>query len=350
VALLSVGVRHFRNLETADIPLAPSVTLFTGANAQGKTNLLEAILLLLSGLSLRGQSDRDMVAFGEDGYRLHGIWEEGPGRRVEKERTVSLHPLRRRETGPRIPAVAFGPDDLMLVKGGPEFGRRFLDDVASQIRPRYLPELRRYQRALSQRNRSLKNGAPDAVIDSFDPLLAEAGSFVWAVRLEVVTALQAHVPDILAAIAPSDRMAVSLERGGHASSPDAARLMEELVGRRGEERRRGMTLTGPHRDDLRILANDRDAGAHASQGQQRSIALALKLASRDMLEEAAGRTPVVLLDDVFSELDGRRRDALLALVGRARQQTVVTDTDRAEIRGLAGLRYEVEAGAVRPVG
>lgn len=350
MALLSLAVRHFRNLEAGDIPLAPSITLLSGGNAQGKTNVLEAILLLLAGLSLRGQSDRDMVRWGEAGYRLHGTWQEGSLHLVEKDRLVTLNPLRRRDTGPLIPAVAFGPDDLMLVKGGPELRRRFLDDVASQIRPRYLAELRRYQRALSQRNRSLKTDAPDSVLESFDPLLSEAGSFVWAVREEVVASLSARVPEVLWAIAPGERIALSLERGGHAPSASPGDFLQELIRRRGEERQRGMTLTGPHRDDLSITGNDRAADAYASQGQQRSMALALKLASRDILEEVSGRTPVVLLDDVFSELDARRRKALLTLMSRTVQQTVVTDTDRSELSDLAGLRYEVEAGVLRPVG
>ena len=353
MALLSLSIRHFRNLQAADVPLSPGITLLFGANAQGKTNFLEALLLLLCGLSLRGQSEKDMVAWGQDGYRLHGSWRdsESPGDLpVEKDRLVTLNPLRRRDSGPLIPAVAFGPDDLMLVKGAPELRRRFLDDVAGQVRPRYVHELRRYQRALTQRNRALKAEAPDTVLESFDPLLVEAGAFVWAARQQVVAALQTKVPELLEAIAPYDRILLQLERGGHARTPEPGDLLSELHRRRGEERQRGATLTGPHRDDLRILGNDRAADVFASQGQQRSMALALKLASRDILEEGSGRTPVVLLDDVFSELDARRRGALLMLMTRSRQQTVVTDTDRSELQHQAALRYQVEAGAVRPVG
>ncbi len=349
MALLSVTVRHFRNLATGEVPLSSAVTLLVGQNAQGKTNFLEALLLLLAGISLRGQSDRDLVAWGHDGYRLHGPWMGEGVNPVEKERVVTVNPLRRRESGPRIPAVAFSPDDLMLVKGSPELRRRFLDEVAGQIRPRYLPELRRYQRAVSQRNRALKGDAAQTVLDSFDPLLAEAGSYVWSVREEVVASLQARVPDVLGALAPIDHMVIALERGGHAVTSTKAAFLAELERRRQEERIRGATLTGPHRDDLCIIVNGRSADLFASQGQQRSLALALKLASRDILEEVSGRQPVVLLDDVFSELDGVRRQALLRLMSRSRQQTVVTDTDREDIGEMADLRYAVEAGVLRPV-
>ncbi len=349
MALLSLTARHFRNLAAEEVPLAPDITLIIGPNAQGKTNFLEALLLLLAGISLRGQSDRDLVAWGQDGYRLQGPWMGEGTDPVEKDRLVTVNPLRRRESGPRIPAVAFAPDDLLLVKGSPEGRRRFLDEVAGQIRPRYLPELRRYQRALSQRNRALKSDAAHSVVESFGPLLAEAGSYVWRVRDEVVASLCLRLPDVLGALAPVDRMEITLDRGGHAATATATDFLGELERRRGEERLRGVTLTGPHRDDLHISVNGRAADVFASQGQQRSLALALKLASRDILEEVSGRVPVVLLDDVFSELDGTRRRALLELMSRSRQQTVVTDTDREDIGDMASLRYAVEAGVLRPV-
>jgi DNA replication and repair protein RecF len=246
--------------------------------------------------------------------------------------------------------VVFSPEDLAVVKGGPEGRRRLLDDLAVQLHPRYLRELRLYQRALVQRNRALKDGAPDAVLESFEAPLAESGSYLWERRLELVAAWEPATRAVLAGLAPEDALAMRLQRGGHAEAPTADAFRAELRRRQQEERERGMTLTGPHRDDLILSLNHDSAQRYASQGQQRTVALALKLGARTLLAQALNRAPVVLLDDVLSELDGRRRDALMALVARADQQTVVTDTNADRYRALAPWHLTVEAGMIRTGG
>lgn len=345
--LSRLEIHQFRNIGSALLRPAHGLTVLLGANAQGKTNCLEAVMLLLTGLPLRGQPDREMVQWGTEGYRLNGDWSDDAATVVRKERSVALHPWRRRETGPRLPAVAFGPNDVLLVKGSPEGRRRFLDELGTQVWPRYGRELRSYQRLLTQRNRALKTGADDGVVKSFEPLLAQAGSYVWDMRRQLVESLANFVPWVLGPLAPGEQLDVRLQRGGHASVPTAAAFLAELETRRVDERLRGMTLTGPHRDDLVLLLEGRPAETAASQGQQRTIALALKLAAREALESAHGRRPVVLLDDVLSELDARRQEALLELVGASAQQTFVTDTDGRGLVSLAGACYAVESGKVR---
>jgi DNA replication and repair protein RecF len=348
VALATVSVYQFRNLQAATLQPASGLNLVTGANAQGKTNLLEAVMVLLCGLSMRGDSDREMVQWGADGYTVAGEWVDPHQAPVAKQRAVTLHPLRRREAGPLIPCVAFGPDDLWMVKGSPEARRRFLDDLASQMWPRYRRELRGYERLLAQRNRALKLGASDAVLESFEPLLAESGTYLWQVRGELVHALGEASPHLLAQLAPGEQVEVTLAPGGHVVDPSASSLLRALQERRVEERQRGMTLTGPHRDDLVVMLNGKPAAA-GSQGQQRTVAVVLKLAARSLLERALGRHPVVLLDDVLSELDHRRRAALLEVMANAAQQTWVTDTDDRQLTHLVGARFGVAGGRITPL-
>jgi DNA replication and repair protein RecF len=345
VALETVSVHQFRNLHPVTLKPAAGLNLVTGANAQGKTNLLEAVMVLLCGLSMRGDSDRQMVQWGAEGYTLTGQWVEPDHAPIAKERAVTLHPLKRREAGPLIPCVAFGPDDLWMVKGSPEARRRFLDDLASQMWPRYRRELRSYERLLAQRNRALKLEAKDAVIESFEPLLAESGTYIWQTRGQLVQALAAACPPLLAQVAPGERFNIGLAHGGHPSDPAVPSLLRAFRERRHEERQRGMTLTGPHRDEVVLTLNGQPA-AEGSQGQQRTVVLALKLAARFLLEQALGRAPVVLLDDVLSELDQRRRAALLEVLASAPQQTWVTDTDDRELAHLAGAQFEVAGGRV----
>jgi len=352
VALVSITIHDFRNIaEAVDVPLDPRLTLVSGANAQGKTNFLEAVALLLAGLPIRGHSEREMVRQGCTVYRLSGAWQE----RADEEpvtlvRAVSVNPARRQCQGPQFPVVVFSPDDLYLIKGGPETRRRFLDDLAVQLYPRYLRELRLFQRALAQRNRALKDRAAPAVLAGFETPLSESGSYLWVKRLELIAALRPAAERALWGLAETESLTLDLVRGGHADRPDPEAFRQELARRLSEEMERGMTLTGPHRDEVTIAINGRSADRYASQGQQRSVVLALKLAARALLQERWERSPVVLLDDVLSELDERRREALITLMSVADQQTIVTDTAADAYRPLAPWHLEVREGSIRVAG
>jgi DNA replication and repair protein RecF len=348
VPLTSVSIEDFRNIQRADaVPLASGLTLVYGANAQGKTNFLEALALLLAGIGIRGQSERELVRQGATLYRLSGVWEDSSTAvPVTLLRAVSVQPIRRRREGPSVPVVVFSPDDLQIIKGGPAERRRFLDELAVQLYPRYGREARLYQRALIQRNRALKESAPPAVVQSFEAALAESGSYLWQRRLDVVSLIGPGVSKIAASLAPGEEANIALVRGGHAATDSPGALLDELARRRPEEFQRGMTLTGPHRDELAIVLNGQSAQQFSSQGQQRTLALTLRLAAREGLRVSLSRPPVVLLDDVLSELDGARREALLSLVAQAHQQTVVTDTAAEAYRDLAPWRLTVQGGHV----
>lgn len=347
--LTQLIIRNFRNIEDAGVPLSGRLTLIVGANAQGKTNCLEAVSLILSGVSLRGHHEREMVAHGHKEYRVAGRWQERDGQETRLERLVSIEPLKRRREGPLIPSVAFTPDDLWIIKGAPEARRRFLDELATQISPRYARELKRYQRALAHRNRALKEGAGEAVIGSFEPLLSESGQFIWDMRENLVDQLRLALVMAMDRLAVGEQVQLQFVRGGRALSLSET-LMEQLERRRAEEKVRGMTLTGPHRDDLLVMLEGNPADSFASQGQQRTVALGLKLAARGLLEVNTGRRPVVLLDDALSELDVARRQALLGLMAEEEQQTIVTDTESRTFGVLDPLILRVFQGQISPLG
>lgn len=345
-----LSAKNFRNLDVTDLALDGRLTLLVGPNAQGKTNCLEAIMLLVGRVALRGQPEREMVATGQTAYRLSGEWADDAEQVHRLERVVSIAPYRRRVVGPVIPTVSFTPDDLWMIKGSPDSRRHYLDALGIQLSPRYRHELTRFQRAVSQRNKALKEEAPGSVLESFEAVLAEAGSFLWTRRLTIVDTLQHLLGPLVAELAVGDRVGISLELGGHPDDLSPPGFARRLAEGRPTDRLRGMTLMGPHRDDLVLTVNGRAAATHASQGQQRSLAIALKLAGRALLEQATGTRPLVLLDDVLSELDSTRQAALLHLMSESGQQTVVTGTEARSFGSLDPLVLEVHGGRIRPQG
>jgi DNA replication and repair protein RecF len=350
VPLRTLSAKNFRNLDVTELALDARLTLLVGPNAQGKTNCLEAIMLLVGHVALRGQPEREMVASGQTMYRLSGEWADEVGRVHALERVVSLSPYRRRVVGPTIPAVSFTPDDLWMIKGAPEARRHYLDTLGMQVSPRYRHELGRYQRALSHRNKALREEAPGAVLEPFEAVMAESGSFLWMRRLSLVAALRQLLEPLLGELSVGEQVGISLKPGGHPEDISFEGYVRRLAEERPTDRVRGMTLTGPHRDDLILTLNGRSAATYASQGQQRSLAIALKLAARALLEQATGLRPLVLLDDVLSELDAARQAALLRLMSESGQQTVVSGTEARSFGILDPLVLEVRDGRIRPRG
>jgi len=331
-----MAARDFRAYEHVELHLDPGVNIFIGPNASGKTSILEALGLLATGRSFRGASDIELVRGGCSAYlvraRLDGrlgsriveMRYAAPAGGVPGRRTVSLNGDQVPHAGDflgLVPLVSFSPDDLALVKGGPAVRRRFLDSFLGQTSPAYREALTRYYRTLAQRNalladmgsRRLAGGAAARLLEPWDEtLVAEAGT-VQEAREEACGILG---PSAAAAFAEIDGGSLEVLYRPAVFNP----------GRREDELRRGVTLTGPHRDEVVLVADGRDSRRFASQGQQRSIVLALKLASVKRLEETLGESPVLLLDDVMSELDPGRRASLLPLLWRG--QAFVTTTDR----------------------
>jgi DNA replication and repair protein RecF len=386
VHLEHLGLRDFRSYRDADLDLGPGVRVFVGPNAQGKTNLLEAVHYLAVGGSHRVASDGPLVRAGTDAAVIRGIGrietttpegEPSPGRRVTVE--LELRPggrNRARVNGqpqPRtrdglghIRSIMFAPEDLELVRGDPAARRRFLDELLGQRRPAYLVARQEYDRVLRQRNTLLKTArtrpGAAATLDTWTEALVTAGATLLAARVAVVHALSGPTEqayrDLVAASPEREAtgevgLVYELSTGravpgvAGAGVPDPAELAAELADGlqavAGAERERGITLAGPHRDDLRLSLNGLPAKGYASHGETWSLALALRLASRDVLADV-GEEPVVLLDDVFAELDEHRR-ARLAERCASFEQVLITAAVDDDVP-LAGPRYAVRAGTV----
>ena len=330
----SLEVSDFRNYREAAVRFSPGTNLLYGDNAQGKTNLLEAIYLCGTTRSHRMAKDRDMVRFGAENAHLRALVRKDSGlyqvdlhlkQRGAKGVAVNKAPVRRaQDLFGVLHLVLFSPEDLQIVKGGPAERRRFVDMELSQIDPVYLSDLTDYNRALSQRNRLLKDLERDPGLSETLPLwdeqLVRFGSRVIRRRREFVEEICPTLERIHSDLTGGkERLTLSYE-------PDAAEknFGEELALAEERDIRFGSTSRGPHRDDVSFISNNIDIRRFGSQGQQRTTALSLKLAELTFVEERIRETPVLLLDDVLSELDQDRRRFLLKRIGGI--QTIVTGT------------------------
>ena len=363
--LLSLQLRDFRNVAAADIEPSPRATVLVGPNGQGKTNLLEAVFFLSTLKPLRAGRLAELVRFGAERARVDGDF-EGPGgsRRVSVEvgpagRTAFLDG-KALSAGDRLDdyfegkaAVCFSPDDLLLVKGGPELRRRFLDRAAFNRWPAVLAEARDYLRALRARNAALR-GSPSEVEESFRAPLVASGARLVRRRQALVDELAPRVAaafqEICGPEAPSADLAYRPAGGLSARGSEAEvaeGLADALASRLGRDRERGYTSAGPHMDDLALGLSGRGARAYASQGQQRALVLSLKIAEIENLRERAGRPPLLLLDDVSSELDPEKNAYLLRYLAALPGQAFLTTTDRRLIEPAAGadaVFYRVRQG------
>lgn len=353
--LSHLRLRDFRNYARLDLDFTPGLHLFLGDNAQGKTNILEAIYLLATLRSFRGSIGSQMIRHGQAGYFIGANVTAQAAHEIKiywsaKVRNLTLdnQPVRRLvDYLGRFRAVCFCSDDVQLVKGPASRRRRFLDLLLTQTQPTYLPLLQRYTRALKARNALLKQRSVDQqALDSFTQELIAAGQQITERRralMPVVAPLALEACRRVAA--PDEELRLDYAPSVRA---DFAR---ELAQTRARERTMRSTMIGPHRDELHLTINSRAAAQFGSEGQKRSIAISLKLAQAEYLTAFHGSPPVLLIDDVMGELDARRRAAFLPLLQRAHRansQVFMTCTEEnwpAEVARQAR-RYHVKAGAI----
>jgi len=327
VILRRLALSGVRNLKSQTISLPEDLVVFVGPNAQGKTNLLEAAYLLVRGYSFRTDRLEEAIAWGKSELALTGevVLPEGRVelgfflRRGERaRRTFDGKAMVAEQRAALLPRVfLFRPDDLAMVKGAPELRRRFLDEDLGVLLPSYRDDLGRVRRLLRQKAAALRQGASEKVLGALDEVLFEAAGRLTRLRARLILELAAEVNAIYRSLSQGEEARLRYRPGlpEGVSLPELARLREE-------ERRRATPLWGPHRDDIELTIGENDARRFASQGQQRSLAIALKVAA---LRHAAAKledTPVLLLDDVLSELDEGRREALAALLQEG--QTLLT--------------------------
>jgi DNA replication and repair protein RecF len=389
VHLTRLALTDFRSYTGVDVPLESGVTIFSGLNGEGKTNLVEAVGYAATLASHRAAQDAPLIRRGADQAIIRAAvstaandvlveieLNAGRANRVRLNRAPLARP---RELLGVLRTVLFAPEDLALVKGDPGERRRFLDDLLVAMAPRYAAVRADYDRVLKQRTALLKSAGPKggprgnqqsreavtATLDVWDAHLARIGAELLVAREHLVTALRPHVESAYAAVAGTGRGPAAIEyRRSFEGAPEAAdadaghgervraaeaALRAALAEVRSSELDRGVCLAGPHRDELDLMIRNLPARGYASHGESWSMALALRLASFDLLR--AGREdPVLILDDVFAELDTGRRNRLAALVATAEQVLVTAAVPEDIPPLLAGAHFKVAAGTLTGCG
>ncbi|NLZ43725.1 MAG: DNA replication/repair protein RecF [Clostridia bacterium] len=362
----SMMIKDFRNYKMVSLQLSPQINVFYGQNGQGKTNFLEAVSYLVWGRSFRTHRDEELIREGEGGFFLKGeFFEEetasaltieiGYNRREFLARINGKKYHKKRDLFGLVKVVSFSPDDLWLIKGGPAYRREFLDLYLSQAYPAYRNALREYYRILQQRNKLLKEfregKGNNQLLETWTESFLESGSRLVLYRLRGLAEIRAALKEYHRWISGTKEEIDCTYWGcGAGRQLEQSAIAEEidrcLRRRRGEEIKRGITLAGPHRDDL-LITIDTHPGtpAHASpgmniriygsQGQQRTAALALKMAMVDLLAREDKTPPLLLLDDVFSEFDDSRKKELLKLL-TTKTQTFITTTEPETVKDLPG--------------
>lgn len=362
----------YRNLVSDTIEACEGVNLIYGDNAQGKTNLVEGIWLFTGAKSFRGSKDGELTGFDSAFSRLNLDFyadgrEQNAELRVTGRRQAILNGVELKsptQLAGAFCAVIFSPSHLSLIQDGPAARRKFLDIAIGQMWPKYIEILKRYTRAVTQRNAALKDlrysRQMEGLIDIFDQSIAQFGGRLTEYRRRYVEALRRFAPEIYAGLSagrekfslsylPShipDGQLPEAESVSARSETYAKGLLEALREAREEDMRLGSTSVGPHRDDLELSIDSLPVRSFGSQGQKRSAVLTLKLAEAEVLKNAAGEKPVILLDDVMSELDAARQDYILNHING--WQVFITCCDPAPIQKLTGGRsFHMEAGRIQ---
>lgn len=332
--IANLRVQNFRSYGDASFEFEPAVNIVVGPNASGKTNLLEAVLVLASGGSYRGR-DSELVMFGKSWARLDGLYDnQNRSLKIKKdsdflakEYSLDDKPLRRLSLEKTVPAVYFEPNHLQLIFRGPDQRRDYFDDLVIRTEASLKATVNAYKRTLAQRNALLKQGRHrgSSQIFAWNIRLSELGEKIVEARVRLcdsanqqLTKNYSHIARAKTRLAINYKSQLSAERYG-------SRLLSKLENSLDTDYERGFTGFGPHRDDFIFLLNGQPAVNSASRGENRSIMLALKIFELSLIETARRAKPIFLLDDVFSELDGGRRHALVDFIGQ--HQTIITTTE-----------------------
>lgn len=357
----SIEITGYRNLKEMKAEFSPDINIIRGENAQGKTNFMEAVWLLSGGKSFRGTKDKDMIGFGRDTFRIVGNVSDG-----EREEKITIACSRNNPKAAgrmaklgngefTLPSriagsfyrVIFSPVHLNIVSGGPALRRKFADACLCQMYPKFIEDYRKYSHVLEQRNNFLKTmknydiQQQDAIFDTFDLTLSALGYEIYRMRVEFCRLMQQFAGDYYEKISMGKEKLTFVYRDMGKTRDE---ILERLVSNRSRDIALGYTSVGIHREDIDILLNDMPAKEYASQGQQRSIVIAMKLAEGDIMEQCTGTAPVILLDDVLSELDFFRQDYLLNNIkGR---QVLITSCDEGRIQLSGSKKFFVDDGCV----
>ncbi len=368
-----ISLINFRNYRNVEVLFDPFLNIFLGDNAQGKTNLLESIFYLSGGSSNRTSQDRELVKWEKDSFTISALFETRKGnyhlqvlKSLDGNKEIKLNGIQQKGLPQELKAIIFSPEDLNLVKGSPSLRRNFIDREISQIYSVYRYNLQNYNKILRQRNKLLKLSKDRnkliSDLEAWDNQLVEYGSLLILKRLEVVKKLAIlsrliyrrltdHKENLeVCYYSNLNDLNINIDKKFSIEEIKDA-YFKALLEKREEEIRYRATLPGPHRDDLVISIDNKQARNFASQGQQRTSILALKLSIIELIKSQYGEYPILLLDDVFSELDRKRRDFLIKEI-KSSVQTFITSTREYSIKdeiAYPAKNFLIEEGECRPI-
>jgi DNA replication and repair protein RecF len=374
VRVSRLGLTDFRNYEHLEVEFSPGINVLVGPNGQGKTNVVEAVAYLATFSSHRVANDTALVRAGSERAVIRSVIEHeqrsigldvqiNPGRANRLQ--VNRSPVKRvKDALGIVRAVMFAPEDLSLVKGDPASRRRFLDHLLVQLNPRYAGVLGDYEKTLKQRNSLLRSAAKASTpgerdslrstLDVWDERLVEFGADIMAGRVDVLTRISDPVAQAYASVA-AVRNDVVLTYAPSRLEPATTReqfdvaLRDALQQVRAEEFARAVTVVGPHRDEVEVNLNGLPARGYASHGESWSLALALRLAGYEVLRDVGAGEPVLILDDVFAELDQQRRSRLAHFAAQAPGQVMITAAVSGDVPDqVRGVRFSVDNATVSP--
>lgn len=362
-----IKLAYFRNYETFDLYFDPGVHIFTGQNAQGKTNLLEAIFLAVLGKSFRAGHDEELIQWNahkavvdisfSNAIARHDL-KLSLSRDGTRENFLDGQAIKKREIVGYLNAILFCPEDLGLIKGSPSLRRRFLDFTISQVDRSYYNNLIKYSRVLLQRNNLLKKincgSAKESFLELWDEQLVDLADKLYCRRIQAIKQLSDLAGHRYGKITNGAELFSAHYFVFGKKEEEKEREYKDwyrhiICDFRRREIQRGVTENGPHRDDINFLINEYPGKFFASQGQQRTAVLALKLAEIEIMRQIVGEYPILLLDDVMSELDGERRQNLIMEID-GKIQTFLTGTEHYEsLNHMCATYYAVSGGSVKKV-
>jgi DNA replication and repair protein RecF len=359
VLISNLNLTNYRSYSTLDLILEPGISIFVGKNGEGKTNIAEAILYLTFLSSHRASGNTPLIKLGNQSAYIRAKVKY-PEREILVELEINSDKANRAKVNQNqvrsqkeifgiVQTIYFSPEDLDIVRGDPSERRRFIDQLLTLRSPRVAGVISDYERAVKQRNSLLKTRASTDALNPWDKQVAELGGELITLRMSALDELQPLFNQVYKGISESKPAQIiyksSIENPTLNQTENSEKILERLVTNRSAELERGLTLTGPHRDDLLLILGEHLVKGYASHGESWSIALSLKLATYNLLK-SDGLSPILILDDVFSELDEERRERLVEIAKKAEQTIITVAVENDLPKSIMGNKYLVKSGAV----
>ena len=349
----NIKLNNFRNYNKKEINLHENINVFFGENAQGKTNIIESIFLCSIGKSFRTNKEKELIKFNEEKAAVEINFQKSDRNgnikiEIGEKKQVYLNGIKLKKLSEllgNINIVIFTPDDINILKGGPQNRRKFLDIMISQLRPNYMHILSLYNKTLEQRNNYLKQikleKKDENLLDIWDEKLVEYGIKIYEYREEFIEKIKNKIKNIHKEIT-NDKEEIEIEYFSDATTRQ--NFINELKSRRKLDIIKGFTTKGTHRDDFVVYINKKEVGIYGSQGQNRTAILSLKLSELQVIYDDIGEYPILLLDDFMSELDSKRRESFLNNIKNI--QVIITCTEKITLENLEYFSYNVKDGEI----